>query len=464
MLDLCSCILCADFSEEIPNYLTLVSFYLSFRRKASSIECRFQESCNFGHKCWYKHSSSRSSKHSLSTRSSKTTEQHPQITHNPYSFSVAEPAPKTTHASNDKNFDNLKPPTGTNLQGQVRATASNISKFASQNQFDALQTLPDGDIDDANESESPSTDYDEEEAWRTVRKKRRRKSPHPKDESSATEESQPIKCKTCRDIFVTPQDSAEWFERKGLHQPLRCMNCRQRRKLEGPPKPLIIEYENFRRIEPKDTTQTVSQSLHKSNQRSQARTPTEDEEDDELTEPLNIYGGHEERSSEDPGSDDQEGNDSCSSSEDARHGKEDSKSDSENASLPSLQDTSTSTNSNTQFPEYENSAQANYGFMGGNNPLFFERPSKITSHPKASIDSINLPAPHQFDMKDPKVLLRLKTLLNDRPRYQQAMVKAWSRTVCDFNIKSTTQLNAQAAIKWINEFENIRRKEPGLIK
>ena len=27
-----------------------------------------------------------------------------------------------------------------------------------------------------------------------------------------------------------------------------------------------------------------------------------------------------------------------------------------------------------------------------------------------------------------------------------------------------TQLNAQAAIKWINEFENIRRKEPGLIK
>ena len=102
--------------------------------------------------------------------------------------------------------------------------------------------------------------------------------------------------------------------------------------------------------------------------------------------------------------------------------------------------------------------------MGGNTPLFFERPSKTTSHPKTSIDSTNVPAPHQFDMKDPKVLLRLKTLLNNRPRYQQAMAKAWSRTDSDFNIKSTTQLNAQAAIKWINEFENIRRKEPGLIK
>ena len=218
------------------------------------------------------------------------------------------------------------------------------------------------------------------------------------------------------------------------------MNCRQRRKLEGPPKPLIIEYEKFRRIEPKDTTQTVSQSLHKSNQRSQARTFTEDEEDDELTEPLNVYGGHEECSSEGSRSDAQEGNDSCSSSEDERNGKEDSRNDSENASLSSLQDSSTSTNSSTQFP------------------------SKTTSHPKASIDSTNLPAPHQFDMKDPKVLLRLKTLLNDRPRYQQAMAKAWSRTASDFNIKSTTQLNAQAAIKWINEFENIRRKEPGLIK
>ena len=61
------------------------------------------------------------------------------------------------------------------------------------------------------------------------------------------------------------------------------------------PKLLIIESEKFRRIEPKDTTQTVSQSLHKRNQRSQARTLTEDGEDDELTEPLNIYGGHEER-------------------------------------------------------------------------------------------------------------------------------------------------------------------------
>ena len=440
MPDLRSCILCADFSEEIPNYLTLVSFYILFRRKASSIEWRFQESCKFGHKCWYKHSPSRSSRHSLSTRSSETTEQRPQITHSPYSLSVAEPAPEKPRAMNNKNFDNLMPPTGTSFKGQVRATASNISKFASQNQFDALQTLRARDIDDANESESQSTDYDEEEAWRMFPKQRRRKSPHPKEESSASEESQPIKCKTCGDIFVTPQDSAEWFERKGLHQPLRCMNCRQRRKLEGPPKPLIIEYEKFRRIEPKVTTQTVSQSLHKSHQRSQARTLTEDEEDDELTEPLNVYGGHEERSSEGSRSDAQEGNDSCSSSEDERNGKEDSRNDSENASLPSLQDSSTSTNSSTQFP------------------------SKTTNHPKASIDSTNLPAPHQFDMKDPKVLLRLKTLLNDRPRYQQAMAKAWSRTASDFNIKSTTQLNAQAAIKLINEFENIRRKEPGLIK
>ena len=275
MPDLRSCILCADFSEEIPNYLTLVSFYVSFRRKGSSIECRFQESCKFGHKCWYKHSSSRSSRHSLSTRSSETTEQRPQITHSPYSLSVAEPAPEKTCATSNKNFDNLKPPTGTSFKGQVRATASNISKFASQNQFDALQTLRAGDINDANESESQSTDYDEEEAWRTVPKQRRRKSPHPKEESLGSEESKPIKCKTCGDIFVTPQDSAEWFERKGLHQPLRCMNCRQSRKLEGRPKPLIIEYEKFRRIEPKDTTQTVSQSLHKSNQRSQARTLTE---------------------------------------------------------------------------------------------------------------------------------------------------------------------------------------------
>ena len=410
-----SCILCADFSEELPNYLTLVSFYISFRRKASSIECRFQESCKFGHKCWYKHSSSRSSRHSLSTRSSETTEQRPQITHSPYSLSVAEPAPEKPRVSNNKNFDNLMPPTGTSFKGQVRATASHISKFASQNQFDALQTLRAGDIDDTNESESQSTDYDEEEAWRTVPKQRRRKSPHPKEESSASEDSQPIKCKTCGDIFVTRQDSAEWFERKGLHQPLRCMNCRQRRKLEGPPKPLIIEYEKFRRIEPKDTTQTVSQSLHKSNQRSQTRTLTEDEEDDELTEPLNVYGGHEERSSEGSRSDAQEGNDSCSSSEDERNGKEDSRNDSQNASLPSLQDSSTSTNSSTQFP------------------------SKTTNHPKASIDSTNLPAPHQFDMKDPKVLLRLKTLLNDRPRYRQALAKAWSRTASDFNIKSTTQ-------------------------
>ena len=406
MQDLRSCILCADFSEEIPNYFTLVSFYISFRRKASSIECRFQERCKFGHKCWYKHSSSRSSRHSLSTRSSETTEQRPHITHTPYSFSVAEPTPEKTRASNNKNFDNLKPPTGRSLQGQVRATASNISKFASHNQFDALQTLRAGDIHDANESESQSTDYDEEEAWRTVLKQRCRKSPNPKDESSATKESQPIKCKTCGDIFVTPQDCAEWFERKGLHQPLRCMNCRQRRKLEGHAKPLIIEYEKFRRIEPKDTTQTVSQSLHKSSQRSQARTPTEDEEDDELTEPLNIYGGHEERSSEGSGSGAQEGNDSCSSSEDERNGKEDSRNDSENASLPSFQDSSTNTNSSTQFPEYENTAQADYDSMGGNTRLFFERPSKTTSHPKASIDSTNLPAPHPFDMKDPKVLLR----------------------------------------------------------
>ena len=80
------------------------------------------------------------------------------------------------------------------------------------------------------------------------------------------------------------------------------------------------------------------------------------------------------------------------------------------------------------------------------------------------IDSTSPRAPHQFDMKDPKVLRRLKTLRNNRPRYQQAMAKAWSRTASDFNIKSTTQLNAQVAIKWINEFENIRRKEPGLIK
>ena len=180
--------------------------------------------------------------------------------------------------------------------------------------------------------------------------------------------------------------------------------------------------------------------------------------------PLNSYGGHEERSSEGSGSDAQEGNDSCSSSADGRNGKDDSRNDSENASLPSLQVSSTNTNSSTQFPEYENTTQADYDCMGGNTRLFFERPSKTTSHPKASIDSTNLPAPHQFDMKDPKVLLRLKTLLNNRPRSQQAMAKAWSRTASDFNIKSTTQLNAQAGIKWINEFENIRRKEPGLIK
>ena len=242
------------------------------------------------------------------------------------------------------------------------------------------------------------------------------------------------------------------------------MNCRQWRKLDGPPKPLIIEYEKFRRIGPKDTTKTVSQSLHKSNQGSQARTLTEDVEDNELTEPLNIYGVHEECLSEGSRSDAQEGNYSCSSSEDERNGREDSRNDSENASLPSLQDSSTSTNSSTQFPEYEKTAQADYDSMGGNTPLFVERPSKTTSHPKTSIDPTNLPVPHQFDIKDPKVLLRRKTLLNDRPRYQQAMAKAWSRTASDFNIKSTTQLNAQAAIKWINEFENIRRKEPGLIK
>ena len=376
MPNLRSCILCADFSEEIGNYLTLVSFYISLRRKASSIECRFQESCKLGHRCWYKHSSSRSSRHSLSTRSSETTEQRPQTTHSPYSLSLAEPAPEKTRASNNENFDNLMTPTGTSFKRQVRATASNISKSASQNQFDALQTLRAGDIDDANESESQSTDYDEEEAWRTVLKQRRRKSPHPKEESSASEENQPIKSKTCGDIFVPPHDSADWFERKGLHQPLRCMNCRQRRKLEGTPKPLIIEYEKFRRIEPKDTTQTVSQSLHKSNQRSQARTLTEDEEDDELTEPLNIYGGHEERSSEGSRSDAQEGNDSCSSSEDEKNGKEDSRTDSSNASLHSLQDSSTSTNSSTQFPEYENTAQADYDSMGGNTPHFFERRSK----------------------------------------------------------------------------------------
>ena len=234
MPDLRSCILCADFSEEIPNYLTLVSFYISFRREASLMECRFQESCKFGPKCWYKHSSSRPSRHSLSTRSSETTEQLPQITHSPYSLSVAERAPEKTRASNNIKFHNFMPPTGTSFKGQVRATASNISKFASQNQFDALQTLRAGDIDDANESESQSTDYDEEEAWQTVLKQRRRKSPHPKEESSASVESQPIKCKTCRDIFVTPQDSAEWFEQKGLHLPLRCMNCQQRRKLEVP--------------------------------------------------------------------------------------------------------------------------------------------------------------------------------------------------------------------------------------
>ena len=168
--------------------------------------------------------------------------------------------------------------------------------------------------------------------------------------------------------------------------------------------------------------------------------------------------------SEGSGSDVQDGNDSCSSSEDEILGKEDSKNDSQNASLPSLGDSSTNTNSSTQFPEYGNTAQTDYDFIGDNTPLFFEGPSKATNHPKASIDSTNLPAPHQLDMKHPKVLLRLKTLLNDRPGYQQAMANAWSRTASDFSIKSTTQLNAQATIKWINEFENIRRKEPGLIK
>ena len=275
--------------------------------------------------------------------------------------------------------------------------------FASSLRFNLLY-----DLSDQGEQplEEPNDNSEEEEPWIPVTHQKRRKFTKQSVPPQLPEPTQ-IRCTSCfKEIYIEP-DTVKWFENRGPHAPLRCQECRRRRKELDKSKvcrPTVVQYSNFRRITPWES-------------RSETSPPTPPTVTPSAFPPL---GARRQDTTNAPDDAEEPRHDSEDESASKVTGPSDATTTlnpdlTDDEPLPSLQSSSTVERSEASSLDLQDSSAADVDpqdYMENN-----ESPEPIT-----------LPQSFQFSMKDQKLQYRVYKLLHENLE-GHLMIPAWKATL-----------------------------------
>ena len=220
-------------SNKSPQFWSLLQFYINFRINAAKTPCKHSSNCRYGKTCCFNHGTE------------PFASPNRQFCHNPYlpapTFSQRyHITPTSVHSSTQTSNPKQKESTGISSAHSKHALGStdhtsyifpSKQPTGEKQKSGALQAT--SDAPDINESESRHTESEvsegSDDSWQSIRRRKREFN----SSSHKSPANKPGICKECNSMFQLTEDEAAWFSKQGLYRPVRCLPCRQARRLRA---------------------------------------------------------------------------------------------------------------------------------------------------------------------------------------------------------------------------------------